>query len=66
MSFGERMATAKKVVRRAWTKDDVRIMKTMAKEKAGVTRIAKKLKRAPGATTFMAAKPGIVIYTRLN
>ena len=41
------MAKAKKVVRRAWTKDDVRTMKTMAKAKSGVARIAKVLKRTP-------------------
>ena len=52
------MAKAKRVVRRAWTKDDVRTMKTMAKAKSGVAKIAKALKRTPGATTVMAAKLG--------
>src|SRR2546430_6638134 len=42
------MAKAKRVVRRAWTKDDVRTMKTMAKAKSGVAKIAKALKRTPG------------------
>jgi len=58
------MAKAKKVVRRAWTKDDVRTMKTMAKAKAGVAKIARALKRTPGATTVMAAKLGISLSTR--
>jgi hypothetical protein len=49
----------KKVVRRAWTKDDVRTLKSMAKAKTGVKRIAKALKRSPGATTVKAAKLGI-------
>jgi len=31
-------------------------MKTMAKAKSGVAKIAKALKRTPGATTVMAAK----------
>jgi len=62
--FGVRMAKAKKVVRRAWTKDDVRTMKTMAKAKSGVARIAKVLKRTPGATTVMAAKLGISLSMR--
>jgi hypothetical protein len=53
------MAKAKRVVRRAWTKDDVRTMKTMAKAKSGVAKIAKALKRTPGATTVMAAKLGV-------
>jgi hypothetical protein len=53
------MAKAKKIVRREWTKDDVRQMKTMAKAKAGVKKIAKALNRTPGATTVMAAKLGV-------
>ena len=58
------MAKAKKVVRRVWTKDDVRTMKTMAKAKSGITKIAKTLKRTPGATSVMAAKLGISLSTR--
>jgi hypothetical protein len=58
------MAKAKKVDRRAWTKDDVRTMKTMAKAKSGVAKIAKALKRTPGATTVMAAKLGISLSMR--
>ena len=58
------MAKAKKVVRRAWTKDDVRTMKAMAKAKAGVAKIARALKRTPGATTVMAAKLGVSLSTR--
>ena len=59
-----RMAKAKRVVRRALTKDDVRTMKTMAKAKSGVAKIAKALKRTPGATTVMAAKLGISLSMR--
>ena len=58
------MAKAKKAVHRVWTKDDVRTMKTMAKAKSGVTKIAKALKRTPGATTVMAAKLGVSLSTR--
>ena len=59
------MAKAKKVIRRrAWTKDDVRQMKTMAKSKTGVTKIAKALKRTTGATSVMAAKLGVSLSTR--
>lgn len=58
------MAKAKKVIRRAWTKDDVRQMKTMAKAKSGVTKISKALKRTPGATSVMAAKVGVSLSTR--
>jgi hypothetical protein len=64
MQFGERMPKAKKAVRRAWTKDDVRTMKTMAKARSGVAKIAKALQRTPGATTAMAAKLGVSLSTR--
>ena len=57
--------TTKKIIRREWTKDDVRQMKAMAKAKAGVTKIAKSLKRTPGATQVMAAKLGVSLSTRI-
>jgi len=40
------MARTKKIVRREWTKEDVRQMKTMAKAKAGVAKIAKSLENS--------------------
>ena len=49
----------KKLIRRAWTKEDLRLLKSMAKAKEGTTKIAKALKRTPGATTVMAAKLGV-------
>jgi hypothetical protein len=58
------MARAKKVVRRAWTKDDVRTMKTMAKARSGVVKIARALKRTTGATSVMAAKLGVSLSMR--
>jgi hypothetical protein len=61
---GARMPKTKKIVRREWTKDDVRQMKTMAKAKAGVTKISKSLKRTPGATSVMATKLGISLSMR--
>jgi hypothetical protein len=54
----------KKMVRLAWSKDDLRLMKSMAKDKQGVARIAKKLKRTPGATSVMAAKHRISLSMR--
>jgi hypothetical protein len=54
----------KKTIRRAWTKNDVRQMKTMAKAKSGVKKIARTLKRTPGATTAMAAKLGVSLSMR--
>jgi hypothetical protein len=58
------MAKKKKIFRREWTKEDVRQLRTMAKAKAGVKKIAKSLKRTPGATTVKAAKLGISLSTR--
>ena len=48
------MAKEKKLIRRAWSKEDVGTLKTMAKDKQGVSKIAKALKRSPGATSVMA------------
>ena len=56
---GAKMVKKKKVVRRAWTKDDVRTLRSMAKQKQGVRKIAKALKRTPGATTVKAQKLGV-------
>jgi hypothetical protein len=56
--------TKKKIVRREWTKEDVRQMKWMAKAGSGVQRISKALKRTPGATQVMAAKLGISLSMR--
>ena len=58
------MAKKRKVVRRAWSKEDVRTLKTMAREKKGVKKIAKALKRTIGATSVMAAKREISLSMR--
>jgi hypothetical protein len=58
------LAKLKKIVRRAWTKDDLRLMKSMAKDKKGVAKIAKALKRTPGATSVMAVKRGVSLSMR--
>jgi hypothetical protein len=59
-----KLVRKKKVVRRAWSKEDVRVLKTMAKTKAGVTRIAKSLKRTIGATAVKAHQLGVSLDTR--
>jgi hypothetical protein len=46
-------------VRREWTKDDVRTLKELAKQKAGVAKIAKTLKRTSGATAAKAHTMGV-------
>jgi len=55
---------AKKVIRRAWTKDDVRTLQTMAKSKAGVNKISKALKRTIAATMVKASMLGVSLDTR--
>jgi hypothetical protein len=58
------VAKKKKIVRRAWSKEDVRQLKTMAKAKTGKAKITKALKRTPGATNAMAVKLGVSLSTR--
>ena len=59
-----RLAKKKNVVRRAWSKDDHRTLKSMAKDKKGAKKIAKALKRTVGATRAMAVKRGMSLSTR--
>ena len=55
---------AKKSVRRAWTLSDVRKLKSLAKKRIGVARIAKALKRTVGATAVKAHQLGVSLDTR--
>jgi hypothetical protein len=56
---------AKKAVRRApWTKEDVRMLKTLAREKKKTTVIARTLKRSLQATYQQASKLGVTLGTR--
>jgi hypothetical protein len=55
---------AKKQVRRSWTKDDLRELKALAKKKTPVAKIAKALKRTPGATTAKAFTIGLSLDSR--
>jgi hypothetical protein len=58
------LAKTKKVNRREWTKDDVRNLKSLAKQKTGVAKIAKQLKRTVAATTAKASMLGVSLDTR--
>ncbi|QIG94873.1 MULTISPECIES: hypothetical protein [unclassified Bradyrhizobium] len=58
------MVKKKMSVRREWTKDDVKTLKSLAKQKAGVTKIAKTLKRTPGATAAKAHMLGVSLSTQ--
>ena len=61
---GAEMAKKKKVVLRRWTKADLRLLRSMARDKQGVKKIAKALKRTVGATSVMAAKREISLSMR--
>jgi hypothetical protein len=54
----------KKSKRREWTKEDVRELKTLARQKTPVAKIAKSLKRTPGATQQKAFSLGVSLDTR--
>ena len=61
---GNEMPKKKKVVSRAWSKEDVRTLKTMAKSKAGVNKISKALKRTKFATMAKASLLRVSLDTR--
>jgi hypothetical protein len=46
---------------RSWTKDDVRMLKTLAREKTKPIVIARKLKRSLGATYQKARALGVTV-----
>ena len=50
--------------RREWTKEDVRNLKALAKARTPVAKIARTLKRTPGATAAKAFKLGVSLDTR--
>jgi hypothetical protein len=53
---------AKKITKlRPWTKEDVRTLKALAREKTKTTVIARKLKRTEGATRQKAKGLGVTL-----
>jgi hypothetical protein len=58
------MAKKQKLTRRVWTSNDVRQMKSLAKKKAGVDKIARSLKRTVAATAVKASMLGVSLDTR--
>jgi hypothetical protein len=56
---------AKKTAKlRPWTKEDIRMLKTLAREKVKTTVIARKVKRSVGATRQKAMHLGVTLGTR--
>jgi hypothetical protein len=62
--LAKKTSAKKATVRRAWTSSDVRELKSLAKKKAGVARIAKALKRTAGAIAVKAHQLGVSLDTR--
>lgn len=57
-------AAKKTAKRREWTTADVREMKKLARTKIGTAKIARKLKRTPGALAVKAASLGVSLSMR--
>jgi hypothetical protein len=55
---------AKKVKRRAWTKSDVKELKTHARQKTPAPKIARAMKRTLGATRQKAFQLGVSLDSR--
>jgi len=51
----------KTVKLRAWTKEDIKTLKTLARAKEKTTVIARKLKRSVGATHQKAMRLGVTL-----
>jgi hypothetical protein len=49
---------------RPWTKEDIRTLKTLAREKVKTSVIARRLKRSVGATRQKAMHLGVTLGTR--
>jgi hypothetical protein len=58
------MLNKKKATRVAWSKDDLKTLKTMAKQKVGAGKISKALKRTPAAVMVKASTLGVSLSTR--
>jgi hypothetical protein len=54
----------KRIVRRAWSKEDVRTLKSMAKDRKGAPKISKALKRTIAATKSKASQLGVSLESR--
>jgi hypothetical protein len=58
--FTQETAMTKKTAKpRSWTKEDVRTLKTLVREKTKTSVVARKLKRSEGATRQKAAALGV-------
>jgi len=58
------MAVGRKLTRREWTKQDLKDLKTLAREKTPARTIGRKLKRSEGAVRQKAYAVGISLSLR--
>jgi len=58
------MPKKEKVTRRPWSKDDIKALKAMARQKSGRDKIAKSLKRTLAAVMVKASMLGVSLSTR--
>ncbi|MBR1154059.1 hypothetical protein [Bradyrhizobium sp. JYMT SZCCT0428] len=56
--------TIKKIVKRVWSKNDVKVLRSLAKKRVGVAKISKSLKRTVGAVAVKASQLEISLDTR--
>jgi hypothetical protein len=61
MNPERRMAAKKATKIRPWTKDDVRMLKTLGRERQSAGIIARKLKRSVAATYAKASALGVTV-----
>jgi hypothetical protein len=62
----KRPIVKKREPRRPWTKEDIRMLKTMAREKTKTSVVARKLKRTEGATRQKASVLGVKLARALE
>jgi hypothetical protein len=58
------MARVPKMHRKPWTPAEIKAMRKMSKEKAGLTKMAKALQRSPWSVRNRAYAEGISLSTR--
>ncbi len=58
------MARAKKAVRREWTREDLKVLRSLAREKTPARAIGRKLKRTEGAVRQKAHAMSLSLRSR--
>jgi hypothetical protein len=66
MNLTEETAMAKATTKRPWSKEDVRLLKTLVREKTKTSAVARKLERTEGATRQKASVLGVKLAGALQ